>query len=81
MTIGLRLNGLRVTTKRVGIEAHILSRRFLGSVDLVTLAVDGADRPLRARIRPSELGEGIDDVVVSVDPQEIFVFEDTDGSV
>jgi len=75
------LNGLRLSTSGDGVEAKVLSRRFLGSVDLVTLAVDGADRPLRARIRPSELGEGVDDVVVSVDPQEIFVFEDTDGSV
>ena len=81
MTIGLRLNGLRVTTKRVGIEARILSRRFLGSVDLLTLAVAGADSPLRARIRPGDLEADVHEVFVSVDPQEIFVFEDTSGLV
>jgi iron(III) transport system ATP-binding protein len=79
--IGLRLNGLLLAADGSGVPARVLSRRFLGSVDLLTLAVDGADRPLRARIRPGELGEGVDDVVVSVDPQEIFVFEDTDGSI
>ncbi|WP_062202871.1 ABC transporter ATP-binding protein [Aureimonas sp. AU12] len=81
MTIGLRLNGLRVTTKRDGIEARILSRRFLGSVDLLTLAVAGADSPLRARIRPGDLEADVHEVFVSVDPQEIFVFEDTSGLV
>lgn len=75
LTIAVRLNGLHVSETGEGVGARILSRRFLGSVDLLTLAIDGMAEPLRARVRPDRLGSGGRDVVVSVDPQDLFVFE------
>jgi iron(III) transport system ATP-binding protein len=53
---------------------RVLSRRFLGEVDLVHVAVQGLERPLQARTRESfRPGEG-KDVGVDLDSDEVLVF-------
>jgi iron(III) transport system ATP-binding protein len=56
------------------LPGRVLTRRFLGEVDLVHLAVQGLDAPLQARTRESfRPGEG-EDVGIDVDPDEVLVF-------
>lgn len=73
--IAVRISSVFVRAEGVGVPARILSRRFLGVVELLTLAVDGMDEPLRARIRADQLSDGLTDVVVNVAPEDILVFE------
>ncbi|WP_082537051.1 MULTISPECIES: ABC transporter ATP-binding protein [unclassified Aureimonas] len=80
MTVALRLTGLLVAAKGEGVSGRIVGRRFLGAVDLLTIAVEGLDRPLRARLRAGQLPDGLAEVFVSVDPQDVIVFEGCEGT-
>jgi iron(III) transport system ATP-binding protein len=73
--VALRLSGLKIAADGEGAKARILSRRFLGVVDMFTLAVEGLDEPIRARIRADEVPQGLRDVVVSMSERDTLVFE------
>ncbi|MER0239649.1 ABC transporter ATP-binding protein [Fulvimarina sp. MAC8] len=75
LTVALRLTGLRLGEGDAGVFGRIVSRRFLGGVDLFTVAVEGIDEPLRSRMRAGIVPEKCRDVVVSVDAQDVIVFE------
>ncbi len=71
----MRISSISVQPQGGSVAARILTRRFLGVVELLTLAVDGLSEPLRARIRADQLAEGLTDVTVNVQPDDILVFE------
>ncbi|MCV3737744.1 ABC transporter ATP-binding protein [Rhizobium sp. TRM96647] len=73
--IAVRLSGIAVSATAGSIPARILSRRFLGVVELLELAVPGTDQPVRARIRAGQLPGGLRDVTVSANERDILVFE------
>ncbi|MAU96786.1 MAG: iron ABC transporter ATP-binding protein [Fulvimarina sp.] len=75
VTVALRLSGLRLNERDSGVHGRIVARRFLGGVDLMTVAVEGLDQPLRSRMRAGLVPENQRDVVVSIDPQDVIVFE------
>ncbi|UIJ73584.1 ABC transporter ATP-binding protein [Aurantimonas sp. HBX-1] len=75
VTVALRLTGLRLDERPSGVFGRITARRFLGGVDLMTVAVEGLDKPLRSRMRAGIVPAHKRDVVVSVDPQDVIVFE------
>ncbi len=54
---------------------RVISRRFLGEVDMVELAVAGLERPLMQRLRGGTGPAPGADVAVSVEAQEVLVFE------
>ncbi|MCR6501811.1 ABC transporter ATP-binding protein [Shinella sp. CPCC 101442] len=75
VNVAVRLSGLRVLETGGEIPARILSRRFLGVVELLDLAIPGADRPIRARVRADQLAAGLRDVTLSANQRDILVFE------
>ncbi len=75
VTVAVRLSGFEVGEVAGAIPARVLTSRFLGVVDLVDLAVPGADRPVRARVRCGALTPGVRDIFVSVRPADVLVFE------
>ncbi|MDO9415346.1 ABC transporter ATP-binding protein [Pararhizobium sp.] len=75
VSFAVRLSDIHVSESGGPIEARILSRRFLGVVELLDLAVAGQDRPLRARIRADVLAQGLRDVTLSVNERNILLFE------
>lgn len=75
VSVAVRLSGLSVSKDEGIIPARIVSRRFLGVVELLNLAVPGIERPVRARIRADLLAPGLKDVTVRVSQQDILVFE------
>ena len=77
MTVALRLTGLRLDERDAGVSGRIVARRFLGGVDLMTVAIEGIDEPLRSRLRAGTVPEGTRDVAVSIDLQDVIVFEKT----
>jgi iron(III) transport system ATP-binding protein len=73
--VAIRLQGVRVETDGAGVPARVISRRFLGVVDLFTFAVAGCDEPVRARIRADGIPQGLRDVALSVNERDTLVFE------
>jgi iron(III) transport system ATP-binding protein len=70
----VRSQGVRLKPPGFCLPGRVRSRRFLGEVDLVHVAVQGLDRPLQARVREGfgvRLGE---DVGVDIDSREVLVF-------
>ncbi|WP_443147457.1 ABC transporter ATP-binding protein [Prosthecomicrobium sp. N25] len=60
--------------RRPGVPGRVVETRFLGEVDLVEVAVEGLDQPLKARLRGGPALPPGTDVTVSVDPAEVLVF-------
>ncbi len=74
-TVAIRLAGIEIDTFGGGIEARVLSRRFLGVVEMVELAVAGLDKPVRARLRCGTLDINSADIRLSIRPSDVLVFE------
>jgi iron(III) transport system ATP-binding protein len=70
----VRPQGIRLKPAGFCLPGRLLSRRFLGEVDLVQVAVQGVERPLQARTRHGIQAEVGQDVGVEVDEQEVLVF-------
>jgi iron(III) transport system ATP-binding protein len=75
LSVAVRLSGVQLKQEGGEIPARILSRRFLGVVELLELAVPQSERTVRARIRADLLPQGLRDVTLSVNERDILVFE------
>ncbi|WEX11915.1 ABC transporter ATP-binding protein [Chelativorans sp. AA-79] len=75
VTVAIRLPGFEVAEGGGQVEARVVSRRFLGVVELLELAVPGADEYVRARIRAGQLAAGVRDIWLNVRPADVLVFE------
>lgn len=75
VSVAVRLSGVSVRETGGSIPARVVARRFLGVVELLSLAVPGSEQPVRARIRADQLPQGVRDVTLEVNPQAILVFE------
>lgn len=81
LTAAVRVAGLDVRVYPGGepppgsVLGRITARRFLGVSEQVWVAVDGADAPVRARIRAGELDSKVSDVIVSARPADTLLFE------
>jgi iron(III) transport system ATP-binding protein len=75
VSVAVRLAGVEVDESGVGVEARILSRRFLGEAETLELAVSGAESPVRARIRCGALSPKSRDIGLTVRRSDVLVFE------
>lgn len=73
--VAIRLSGFDVSETDGALQARVLSRRFLGVVELLELAVPGIETPVRARVRIGELSSRKRDIWVTVRPRDVLVFE------
>jgi iron(III) transport system ATP-binding protein len=73
--VAIRLSGFDVGEEEGAVEARVLSRRFLGVVELLELAVPGIETPVRARVRIGELPSRKRDIRLTVRPRDVLVFE------
>ena len=78
VSVAIRLAGVETHEMNGGVEARVLSRRFLGVIELLELAVSGAERPVRARVRCGALSAKARDVWLSLRKSDVLVFE-SDG--
>ena len=78
-TVAIRLSGFDLSTTGSQSDgqtpARVLSRRFLGVVELVELAVPGLDQPLRARVRCGALSGSVGEIWLTVRRNDVLVFE------
>lgn len=75
-TICIRPNAIRFAKPGTGLEAQILSRRFLGETDLIHVGVEGLSHALHARIPADFLGGEGDIVGLDLSRDDIMVFAD-----
>lgn len=77
VTVAIRPQGVRLapsSQSTEGIAGRIMSRRFLGEIELFDVAVEGSDTYLVAKSRP---GDGLfpgAEVRVTFDPRDVLVF-------
>ena len=84
-TVAVRLSGFDVSqtppqTHGGQTPARVLSRRFLGVVELVELAVPGMEQPVRARVRCGALSGSAREIWLTVRESDVLVFERTGES-
>ncbi|MEJ8573310.1 ABC transporter ATP-binding protein [Microbaculum marinum] len=75
VTVCVRPHGVRLAEPGIGVPGRLLGRRFLGEVELLDIAVEGLEQPLKARSRDmapvpigSEVGVVIDEAAVLMFP-------------
>ena len=73
--VAIRLSGFDVGETDGALQARVLSRRFLGVVELLELAVPGIDTPIRARVRIGAAPAGKRDIRIHVRDRDVLVFE------
>ena len=72
--VAIRPQALRFRSGGEGAEARIRHRHFLGHVDLVEVAVEGVDSPLKGRILRDAIPQINDSLRLECDPAEVLVF-------
>ena len=75
VTVAVRTSGFDVSETAGETQARILSRRYLGVVELLELAVSGAEMPVRARVRSGALSSQARDIWVTPRKSDVLVFE------
>ena len=80
LSIAVRLSAFSVSDDAGEVPARILSRRFLGVVELMELAIPGIETPVRARIRCGALSGVGRDIWLTVERSAVLVFERTNES-
>jgi iron(III) transport system ATP-binding protein len=75
VTVVVRTAGFDVGEETGEIPARVLSRRYLGVVELLDLAVQGSETPVRARVRCGALSAGARDIYLSLRKADVLVFE------
>jgi iron(III) transport system ATP-binding protein len=78
VTVCLRPQAISLRPPGLCLPGRVLMSRFLGEVDLVTIAVPGLDQPLKARIRATGQPVKAGDVGLEINPQEVLVFAGVD---
>lgn len=77
-TVAVRLSGFDVSPTAGETQARIVSRRYLGVVELVEFAVQGSEKPVRARVRCGALSRETRDIWLSLRKSDVVVFETGD---
>ena len=75
LDVAIRTSGFAVSETAGEAEARILSRRYLGVVELLELAVSGAETPVRARVKCGALSAQARDIWLSPRKSDVLVFE------
>jgi iron(III) transport system ATP-binding protein len=72
--VAIRPQGIHLRQAGNGTPGLLESRRFLGETDLLEVAVEGLDAPLRVRARPAAGPTPRREVAIGVDAAEVLVF-------
>lgn len=74
-TVAIRLNGFDLVEGDEGVEGRIVSRRYLGAVELLEVALSGTENLVRVRVRSGTLSSKGRDIRLSLRPDDVLVFE------
>ncbi|MEA2934909.1 MAG: iron(III) transport system ATP-binding protein [Variibacter sp.] len=77
--VAIRPEGVHLRPAGLCIPGRLESRRFLGEVELLEIAVNGIEAPLKARARAGRTPPLKSEVGVEIDPAEVLVFAAPDA--
>jgi iron(III) transport system ATP-binding protein len=72
--VAIRPQGISLRPVGSGLAGRLVSRRFLGEVELLELTVNGLEEPLLARVRERVYPPPDSAVGIAIDPAEVLVF-------
>jgi iron(III) transport system ATP-binding protein len=72
--VAVRPQGISLRPTGSGIAGELVTRRFLGEVELLELRVNGVAEPLMARVRERVYLPPASAVGIAIDPAEVLVF-------
>jgi iron(III) transport system ATP-binding protein len=72
--VGIRPQAIRLRSAGEGVPARLQRRQFIGHVDLMEIAVEGLEQPLKGRILRDAVPPVNTDIGVTFDPAEVLVF-------
>lgn len=75
VVVAIRLAGIECDANGSGLQARVLSKRFLGVVEMVELAVPGIEQPLWARLRCGSMPEESGEIRLFIRDSDVLVFE------
>ena len=75
LSIAVRTSGFDLSETAGETPARIISRRYLGFVELLELAVSGTETPIRTRVRCGSLSPQARDIWLSLRSSDVLVFE------
>lgn len=73
LIVAVRPQGVHMASE--GVPGRVVGRRFLGEVDLIDVAVEGCEAPIRLRVRGEAAGGIGEGVNIAVDPREVLLFD------
>jgi iron(III) transport system ATP-binding protein len=74
-TIAVRLSAFDISESGGEVAARLISRRFLGVVEMLELAIQGLEKPVRARVRCGALSDRARDIWLTIRRSDVLVFE------
>jgi len=75
--VAIRPQAIRIDPPGTGLAARLQRRQFAGPVDLLEIAVESLERPLKARILRAAIADIKADLGIAFDPAEVLVFAAT----
>jgi iron(III) transport system ATP-binding protein len=72
--VAIRPQAIRLRPAGEGVSARLQRRQFIGHVDLMEIAVEGLEQPLKGRILRDAIPPVNADIAVTFDPAEVLVF-------
>lgn len=75
VTVAVRTTGFDLDKDSGAVRARVLSRHYLGVVEMVDLALQGHETPVRARVRCGILPDGLRDIWLTPRSSDVLVFE------
>lgn len=74
VTAAVRLAGIHAEPGDAAVPGRILSRRYAGDTEILSVGIANSDRPVQARIRAASLPSGLRDISLSVNQRDVLVF-------
>ena len=81
VTAAVRIGSIEASEKSGDVQARVMSRRFLGDLELVEFAVPNSETHVRARIKSGALSAGAREVFLSTRKSDVLVFERSAANV
>jgi iron(III) transport system ATP-binding protein len=81
VTAAVRIGSVEASERVGDVQARIMSRRFLGDMELIEFAVPNSDAHVRARIKSGALPAGAREVFLTIRKSDVMVFERSAANV
>lgn len=75
VTVAARTTGFDLDSAKGTAQARILSRHYLGVVEMIELALSGQEVPVRARVRCGIVPDGVREIWLTARTSDVLVFE------